>query len=48
MRIFANLLAIAEPGDRILIIYGGGHTHYFREYVRSHPEVELAYPWEYL
>jgi hypothetical protein len=48
MRIFANLLAAAEPGDRILIVYGTGHSHYFREYVRDHPEMELVYPKEYL
>lgn len=48
MRIFANLLAAAEPGDRILIIYGTGHIHYFREYVRGHPQMKLAYPGEYL
>jgi hypothetical protein len=48
MRIFANLLAAAEPGDRILIVYGTGHSHYFREYIRDHPEMELVYPKEYL
>jgi len=48
MRIFANLLAAAEPGDRILIVYGAGHSHYFREYVRGHPEMELVDPTAYL
>lgn len=48
MRIFANLLAAAETGDRILIVYGNGHSHYFREYVRGHPQMELVYPKEYL
>lgn len=48
MRIFANLLATAEPGDRILIIYGTGHSHYFREYVQDHPEMELVRPRAFL
>jgi hypothetical protein len=48
MRIFANLLAVAEPGDRILIIYGTGHSHYFREYIQGHPQMELVYPRDYL
>ena len=48
MRIFANLLAMAEPGDRILIVYGVGHSHYFREYVRGHPDMTLVQPREYL
>lgn len=48
MRIFANLLSVAEPGDRILIVYGTGHSHYFRTYIRNHPELELIRPQEYL
>lgn len=48
MRIFANLLAAAEAGDRILIVYGAGHSHYFREYIRGHPEMEFIHPKEYL
>jgi hypothetical protein len=48
MRIFANLLGVVEPGDRVLIIYGTGHIHFFREYVRGHPKMELVYPQEYL
>lgn len=48
MHIFANLLAVAEAGDRVLIIYGNGHSHYFREYVRGHPQMELARPKDYL
>ena len=48
MRIFANLLANSEPGDRVLIVYGTGHSHYFREYIQGHPEMELIHPEEYL
>lgn len=48
MRIFANLLAVAEPGDRILIVYGVGHSHYFREYVRDPPDMTLVPANEHL
>jgi hypothetical protein len=48
MRIFANLLAVAEPRDRILIVYGVGHSHYFRQYVRDHPDMTLVHANEYL
>lgn len=48
MRIFANLLSVAEPGDRIFIIYGAGHSHYFREYIRDHPDMELVLPSRFL
>lgn len=37
----------AEPGDRIVIIYGTGYIHYFREQVRGHPQMELVYPRAY-
>jgi Family of unknown function (DUF5694) len=48
LRIFANLAAIAQSGDRILLIIGMGHTPILRELVRSHPGMQLAEPLEYL
>ncbi|GHO80553.1 hypothetical protein KSD_83240 [Ktedonobacter sp. SOSP1-85] len=35
MRIFANLLRITEPGDRILVIYGQGHIPLLTQYTRD-------------
>lgn len=48
LRIFANLAAVAQPGDRILLIIGMGHTPILRELVRSHPGMQLVEPLAYL
>jgi hypothetical protein len=48
LRIFANLAAIARPGDRILLIIGQGHTPILRELVRSHPGMQLVDALPYL
>ena len=48
IRIFANLQRIAEPGDRILVIFGSGHAAILRELVRYYPEMALAEALDYL
>lgn len=48
MRIFANITAIAEPGDRVLIVYGGGHSYFFNEFIKQHPNMELVETDTYL
>jgi hypothetical protein len=48
LNIFANLASIAQPGDRILLIIGMGHTPILRELVRSHPGMQLVEPLPYL
>lgn len=48
LHIFANLARIAQPGDRILLIIGMGHTPILRELVRSHPAMQLVEPLDYL
>lgn len=48
LKIFANLTRIAEPGDRILVIYGTGHVSHLRTFVRNHPKMELVHPLDYL
>ncbi len=42
LKIFANLARIAEPGDRILVIYGAGHGKLLREFVREAEHLELV------
>lgn len=48
LHIFANLASIAQPGDRILLIIGQGHTPILRELVRSHAAMQLVEPLMYL
>lgn len=48
LQIFANLARIAQPGDRVLLIIGMGHTPILRELIRSHPDMQLVEPLDYL
>jgi len=48
LRIFANLAALAQPGDRVLLIIGQGHAPILRELVRSHAGMQLVEPRAYL
>jgi len=48
IKIFANLQAILEPGDRILVIYGAGHCKILKDFVSSYKEMELVDVLEYL
>lgn len=48
MRIFANLIEIAKPGDRILIVYGAGHTYFFHRFIEQHPDMKLVPVANYL
>ena len=48
LHIFANVARIAEPGDRVLLIIGMGHTPILRELIRSHPAMQLVEPLGYL
>jgi len=48
LHIFANLASTAQPGDRILLIIGMGHTPILRELVRSHAGMQLVEALDYL
>ncbi len=48
LHIFANLAAMAQPGDRVLLIIGMGHAPILRELIRSHPAMQLVEPLDYL
>lgn len=47
-RIFANLTRVAEPGDRVLVIYGASHANFFRDFVTHHPHMTVVDPLDYL
>jgi hypothetical protein len=46
--IFAKLRQIARPGDRIVVVYGAGHSYWLRELVRATPGFKLANASDYL
>jgi hypothetical protein len=48
IRTFADLRALAAPGDRILVIFGSGHAAILRQLVESDPALELVEANDYL
>ena len=46
--IYRNLLDQTEQGDRILVIYGGGHIRYLHQLLSDNPDVVLVKPQNYL
>jgi hypothetical protein len=48
IRIFANINHIAEPGDRVIVFYGSGHSAILRDLIEANPEMELVDPLDYL
>lgn len=48
LRIFANLMKIAEPGDRIFMMFGAGHSPFIRPLLKDSPRIEFVDPMDYL
>jgi hypothetical protein len=46
--ILGNLQSVAEPGDRILVIYGAGHCKVLQNLVRDYNKFELIDALDYL
>jgi hypothetical protein len=47
-RIFTKLMAVAQPGDRIVVVFGSGHAYWLRHFVENTPGFELVDPAPYL
>lgn len=47
-QIFARLLQVARPGDRIVVVYGSGHNYWLRQMVATTPGFQLVEPVDYL
>jgi hypothetical protein len=47
-KIFAKLIKAAEPGDRILVVYGSGHNYWLRHFAGSTPGFRSVDPLPYL
>lgn len=48
LRIFANLMKVAKPGDRIFMMFGAGHQPFLRPLLKGSPRVEFVDPMKYL
>lgn len=47
-KIFAKLMTVAEPGDRILVVYGAGHNYWLRHFASETPGFRNIDPVPYL
>jgi hypothetical protein len=47
-KIFAKLIQIAHPGDRILVVFGSGHAFWLRHLAQNTPGFTLVEPNDYL
>ena len=48
IKIFGHLARITDPGDRIIVIFGSGHSPLLRYFVESSIRMKLVDPLEYL
>ena len=46
--IFAKLMQVAQPGDRIVLIFGAGHAYWLRHFASTTPGYMLVEPNGYL
>ena len=46
--IFARLMQVARPGDRIVVVYGAGHGFWLRQMVETMPGYVLVQPGDYI
>ena len=47
-RIFAKLVQVARPGDRVIVMFGAGHAFWLRHFVQNAPGFQLIEPRDYL
>lgn len=47
-KIFAKLMHVAKPGDRVLVVYGGGHSYWLRHFAAETPGYKFVDPAPYL
>jgi hypothetical protein len=47
-KIFAKVMTVAKPGDRVLVVYGSGHNYWLRHFARTTPGFHSVDPVPYL
>lgn len=48
LQIFANIARIAEPGERVLVVYGAGHKALLDDYFQGAPNITWVESLDYL
>jgi hypothetical protein len=46
--IWANILRVCKPGDRVVVLFGQGHEYLLREFARLNPDIQYVDPLGYL
>ncbi len=46
--IFANILHVLQPDDRVVVVFGQGHAYLLREFARLNPDITSVDPLQYL
>ncbi len=41
-RIFAKLTRVAQPGDKVLVVFGSGHAYWLRHFAANTPVFKLV------
>ena len=47
-KIFAKLTQITKPGDKVLVLFGAGHSYWLRHFVQNTPGFTLIEPADLL
>ena len=47
-KIFAKLMDVVKPGDRVVVLFGGGHKHWLEHLAHNTPGFEVIDPVPYL
>ena len=47
-RIFTNVMRLSKPGDRVLVVYGAGHSYWLRHFASETPGYRNVDPLPYL
>ncbi|MDQ3477739.1 MAG: DUF5694 domain-containing protein [Pseudomonadota bacterium] len=47
-KIFSKLMTVAQPGDRVLVVYGSGHNYWLRHFATQTPGFRSVDPRPYL
>ncbi len=47
-KIFAKLTQVTKPGDKVVVLFGAGHSYWLRHFVQNTPGFSLVEPADLL